>query len=84
MFIALYRPHTSGVKLSDNTAEDPKCSLSSQPRLWDEFGVDSSVLRSWEVGRADPLPYLEFTDKLYLYKSGVVPPKQKLQASTAV
>lgn len=49
MFVALYRHHTSSVKLSENTAKDPKCSLSSQPRLWDEFAIDSSVLWSWEV-----------------------------------
>lgn len=84
MFIALYRLHTSSVKLSENTAKDPNCSLNSQSRLWNEFAVDSSVLWSWEVGRADHLPYLQsllinFTCK----KGGVIPPKQRLQACAA-
>lgn len=33
VFVALYRPHTSSVKLSENTAKYLKCSLSSQIRL---------------------------------------------------
>lgn len=84
VFIALYRPHTSSVKLSENTAKDPNCSLNSQSRLWNEFAVDSSVLWSWEVGRADHLPYLQSLLINFTYKKGgVIPPKQRLQACTA-
>lgn len=82
VFIALYRPHTSSVKLSENTAQDPKCSFELPAKAvgW----VCSRLFCALELGRADHLPYLQSFLITFTYiKSGVIPPKQSLQACTA-